>query len=107
MPSLPVTPSLPGCAQFCLAGLRRNAQGKGKAEGSKKEQDKLYHTSARSANRYILSQKVQVEYPARVPQRRPVGADAHPFGCGKHRVRLYAVRTRRGAAPVPPAPKGV
>ncbi len=25
---------------------------------------------------------------------------------GKHRVRLYAVRTRRGKAPAPPAPKG-
>ncbi len=28
------------------------------------------------------------------------------FGWGKHRVRLYAVRTRRGTAPAPPAPKG-
>ena len=41
-----------------------------------------------------------------VPQRRPVGADAHPFGWGKHRVRLYAARIRRGAAPAPLPPKG-
>ena len=39
-------------------------------------------------------------------QKRPVGVEAHPFGWGKHRVRLYAARTRRGAAPAPPAPKG-
>ena len=42
----------------------------------------------------------------RAAQKRPVGAEAHPFGWGKHRVRLYAARTRRGYAPAPPAPKG-
>ena len=104
MLSLPAAFFAPDSARFCLARFQQNAQGKGNAEGSKKEQDKLYHTSARSANRYILSQKVQVEYPARVPQRRPVGADAHPIGWGKHRVRLYAVRTRRGQSPGAPCP---
>ena len=42
----------------------------------------------------------------RAAQKRPVGVEAHPFGWGKHRVRLYAARTRRGYAPAPPAPKG-
>ena len=99
--------STPVSARFCLAGPRQNAQSRGNADGSKKEQDKLYHISARSANRYILSKRAQGKYPARTPQRRLVRADAHPFGWGKHRVRLYAVRTRRDAAPTPPAPKGV
>ena len=39
-------------------------------------------------------------------QKRPVGAEVHPFGWGKHRVRLYTARTCRGYAPAPPAPKG-
>ena len=41
MPSLPVTHFAPDNAQFCPAGFRQNAQGKGSAEGSKKEQDKF------------------------------------------------------------------
>ena len=39
-------------------------------------------------------------------QKRPVGAEVHPLGWGKHRIRLYAVRTRRGVTPATPAPKG-
>ena len=31
-------------------------------------------------------------------------AELVPTRWGKHRVRLYAARTRRGAAPAPPAP---
>ena len=37
-------------------------------------------------------------------QRRPVGAEKPTLGWGKHSVRLYAVRTRRGEAPAPPSP---
>ena len=37
----------------------------------------------------------------RAAQKRPVGVEAHLFGWGKHRVRLYAARTRRGVAPAP------
>ena len=52
--------STPVSAQFCLAELRQNAQGKGSAEGSKKEQDKrrvsqvtpARVTSPRSAGRF-------------------------------------------------------
>ena len=47
----------PDSARFCLAGLRQNAQGKGRAEGSKKEQDKAVtsppDTPARSASRVL------------------------------------------------------
>ena len=42
----------------------------------------------------------------RAAQKRSVGAEAHLFGWGKHRVRLYVVRTCQGVAPAPPAPKG-
>ena len=37
-PSLPVARSVSDYARFCLTGLRQNAQGKGSAEGLKKEQ---------------------------------------------------------------------
>ena len=39
-------------------------------------------------------------------QKCPVGAKFPPFGGGKHSVRLYAGRTRRGKAPAPPSPQG-
>ena len=49
--------STPVSARFCLAGLRQNAQGRGRAEGSKKEQDKAVasppDTPARSADRVL------------------------------------------------------
>ena len=47
--SLPVTLSAPDSTQFCLAVLRQNAQGKGSAEGSKKEQDKRRASQATPA----------------------------------------------------------
>ena len=57
MTGLPVTLSAPDSARFCLVGLRQNAQGRGSAEGSKKEQDKAVtsppHTPARSAGRIL------------------------------------------------------
>ena len=57
MPSLLVILAAPDNAQFCLAKLRQNAQGKGSAEGSKKEQDKAVtsppDTPARSADRVL------------------------------------------------------
>ena len=103
-PSLPAAFSGPDSARFYLIWLRQNAQGKGSAEGSKKKLDKF--SPHLPAVRTVTLQ-AQREHPARIPQRRPVGADAHPLGWGKHSVRLYAVRTRRGPAPAPPAPKGV
>ena len=39
---------------------------------------------------------------AEMPRRGKVPT----FRWGKHSVRLYAGRTRRGKAPAPPAPKG-
>ena len=60
IPPPPSDTSAPDGAQFCLAGLQQNAQGKGSAEGSKKEQDKRRAsqvtsarvTSPRSAGRF-------------------------------------------------------
>ena len=56
-PSLTVALSVPNSVRFCIAGLQQNAQGKGNAEGSKKEQDKAVasppDTPARSADRVL------------------------------------------------------
>ena len=56
----PVTLSAPDSAQFCLVWLQQNAQGKGRADGSKNKQDKgrasqvtpARVTSPRSAGRF-------------------------------------------------------
>ena len=84
--------------------VRQNAPGKGRAEGSKKEQDKLepHLPAVRS-----VTFESRRDKPLKAAQRLPGGAEAHPLGWGKHRVRLYAVRTRRGYAPAPPTPEGV
>ena len=92
---------------FASLGFGKMPKARAAQRVRKKSRINFGHTSARGANWCILSKKVRGEHPARVTQRRPVGADAHPFGWGKHRVRLYAVRIRQGAAPAPPAPKGV
>ena len=97
----------PGCflpfrqPRFQRIRLRQNAQGKGSAEDLKRKLDKF--SPHLPAVRTVTLQ-AQREHPARIPQRRPVGADAHPLGWGKHSVRLYAVRTRRGEAPAFPLP---
>lgn len=103
-PSPPVTLSPHSQQTFRGVHVRQNAQGRGNAEGSKKEQDKLepHLPAVRSVTFGSRRDK-----PLKPAQRRPVGAEAHPFGWGKHRVRLYAVRTRRGYAPAPPPPEGV
>lgn len=105
-PSLLVAFLLPVSPELQRIWLRQNAQGKGRAEGSILKRDKFGDTSARSADRQKGALLFRGPHRAGVPQRRPVGAEAHPFGWGKHSVRLYAARTHRGAAPAPPAPKG-
>jgi len=96
----------PAQPRFRRFRFRQSAQVKGSAEGSIFVRDKFWDTFARSADSQINAFLCRGPHWARAPQKRPVGAEAHPVGWGKHRVRLYAVRTRWGAAPAPPAPKG-
>ena len=92
------------------AGYPVNVRVKGSAEGGFKgegqKRDKLDPHLPAVRTGAMCTEKCRGCNGVRATQKRSVGANAHPFGWGKHRVRLYAARTRRGAAPTPPAPKG-
>ena len=79
--------------------------GKGKAERSIFVRDKLSPRLPAVRTNTLCAKNV-VGAVSEGNAETPRWGGSPPFWWGKHRVRLYAARTRRGYAPAPPAPKG-
>ena len=101
-------PLFSGFSEAVVFGKTPKAKGspevRFKGEGQKRDKLDPHLPAVRTGA--MCTEKCRGCNGVRATQKRSDGVEAHPFGWGKHRVRLYAVRTRRGAAPAPPAPKG-
>ena len=101
-------PLFSGFSEAVVFGKTPKAKGspevRFKGEGQKRDKLDPHLPAVRTGA--MCTEKCRGCNGVRATQKRSDGAEAHPLGWGKHRVRLYAARTRRGVAPAPPAPEG-
>lgn len=99
-------PLFSGFSEAVVFGKTPKAKGspevRFKGEGQKRDKLDPHLPAVRTGA--MCTEKCRGCNGVRATQKRSVGANAHPFGWGKHRVRLYAVPHSPGRSPCTPCP---